>query len=767
MTTPTRRSWRWLIVLLVLAALAAGGYTWYRQSRQGDGPQWRTAKVSRGGITASVSATGTLNAEVSVPVGSQVSGQVKEVMADFNSEVKRGQLIARIDPETFEYRVRQSQADLDAARAQVLTAQANISAASAAVSRIRVNLAEARRDLERKQLLVERNFISGAELEKARAVLDAATEEIKSSQAQVDVAQAQARSAQAVVAQREAQLLQARADLERTAIRAPVDGIVIKRSIDAGQTVAASLQAPELFVIARNLRDMQVDTSIDEAEIGKIRLGQRASFTVDSYPGRSFSGEVKQVRKAALTVQNVVTYTVVVATANPDLALIPGMTANVRLVTDVRDSVLRVPNAALRFRPPDWQEPAPGTPGAGGAGGPPAGKGATGMAPGQFGHRPGTSLAAFWPGAWPTSWPTSWLLGWLPAAQAQGAGGALAQFREVLERELALSEDQRSKLDGIFGAMREKFMAARQASDEERPALIDKTRAELRERIAQILTAEQKKRYQDILAEIAARQGGGGPGKSAAGGSASGGSAGGGAVPKGAGPGGTSGSGNASPQAAAPAARVGAAAGAAAGAGAAAPPAGGPEAAGKAGSAAPSPSSTGTAPQSGAAPAAGAAPPAGAGGPGGPLRQFRDRLERDLALTDDQRTQLDAIFGAMREKFAALREAPEADRAKLAERNRTELRERIADILNPDQKKKYAEIIAEIAGRQSSRGRLFVLDAGGAPRAVAVRTGLTDGAFTEVSGEGLKEGDTIIVGVQTAGAPAQKSAAPAGPRLPF
>lgn len=763
MTTSTRRSWRWLIVLLVLAALAAGGYTWYRQSRQGDGPQWRTAKVSRGGITASVSATGTLNAEVSVPVGSQVSGQVKEVMADFNSEVKRGQLIARIDPETFEYRVRQSQADLDAARAQVLTAQANISAASAAVSRIRVNLAEARRDLERKQLLVERNFISGAELEKARAVLDAATEEIKSSQAQVEVAQAQARSAQAVVAQREAQLLQARADLERTAIRAPVDGIVIKRSIDAGQTVAASLQAPELFVIARNLRDMQVDTSIDEAEIGKIRLGQRASFTVDSYPGRSFSGEVKQVRKAALTVQNVVTYTVVVATANPDLALIPGMTANVRLVTDVRDSVLRVPNAALRFRPPDWQEPAPGTPGAGGAGGPPAGKGATGMAPGQFGHRPGTSLAAFWPGAWPTSWPTSWLLGWLPAAQAQGAGGALAQFREVLERELALSEDQRSKLDGIFGAMREKFMAARQASDEERPALIDKTRAELRERIAQILTAEQKKRYQDILAEIAARQGGGGPGKSAAGGSASGGSAGGGAVPKGAGPGGTSGSGNASPQAAAPAARVGAAAGAAA----AAPPAGGPEAAGKAGAAAPSPSSTGTAPQSGAAPAAGAAPPAGAGGPGGPLRQFRDRLERDLALSDDQRTQLDAIFGAMREKFAALREAPEADRAKLAERNRTELRERIADILNPDQKKKYAEIIAEIAGRQSSRGRLFVLDAGGAPRAVAVRTGLTDGAFTEVSGEGLKEGDTIIVGVQTAGAPAQKSAAPAGPRLPF
>ena len=149
------------------------------------------------------------------------------------------------------------------------------------------------------------------------------------------------------------------------------------------------------------------------------------------------------------------------------------------------------------------------------------------------------------------------------------------------------------------------------------------------------------------------------------------------------------------------------------------------------------------------------------------MRQFRDRLERDLAPTDDQRAQLDAIFGAMREKFAAVRDAPEADRAKMAERNRSELRERIADILNPDQKKKYAEILVEIAGRQSSRGRLFVLDAGGAPRAVAVRTGLTDGAFTEVSGEGLNDGDTIIVGVQTAGAPAQKSATPSGPRLPF
>lgn len=692
--TPSKhRRWRWLIVLVVLAVLGTGAFVAHRQNRESNAPQWRTAVVSRGSIVASVSATGTLNAEVSVPVGSQVSGQIKEVLADFNAEVKRGQLIARIDPETFEYRVRQSQADVDAARAQVLTAQANISAATAAVSRVNVNLAEARRDLDRKQQLVARNFISGAELDKARAVLDAVTEELSSARAQVEVAQAQAGSARAVVAQREASLLAARADLERTAIRAPVDGIVIKRSIDAGQTVAASLQAPELFVIARDLRDMQVDTSIDEAEIGKIKLGQRATFTVDSYPGRSFSGTVKQVRKAALTVQNVVTYTVVVSTPNPDLALIPGMTANVRVVTDTRENVLKVPNAALRFRPPDWQEPAPGAPA--GTTNPPA---------------PARSSAL----------PGSFLLAWIAPAQAQGdsrsppgAGGPLGQFRERLERDLALSADQKTKLDAIFSAQRETFRAAREAGEAERPALMDKARAELRDRIAQTLSDEQKRRYQDILAEMV--QG------------------------------------------------SGAAAGAAIASAPSSTPAAGSTLAAP-GTAPASPAATPPAtPTTGAAPTA----PGGPGGPGGAMRQFRERIERELSLSNDQRTQLDAIFAGMREKFAALREAPEAERPKLAERNRAELRDRIADILNSDQKKKYAEIVAEIAGRQSIRGRVFILDAGAGPRAAPVRTGLTDGAFTEISGEGIQEGTTVIIGLQTSNSGAPKATAPAGPRLPF
>ena len=696
------RRWRWVAALVVAGLLAAGAWEWNRRQQDAAAPQWRTAQLTRGPITASVSATGTLNAEVTVPVGSQVSGQIKELFADFNAEVRKGQLIARIDPETFEYRVRQAQADVDAARAQVLNAQAGVSAANAAVSRVSVNLAEARRDLARKQQLVERNFISGAELDKARAVMDSAVEELRSARAQVEVAQALTGSAQAVVAQREAQLQQARVDLERTAIRAPVDGVVIKRSIDAGQTVAASLQSPELFVIARNLRDMQVDTSIDEAEIGRIRVGQRATFTVDSFPGRSFSGEVRQVRKAALTVQNVVTYTVVVATANTDLALIPGMTANVRVITDTRESVLKVPNAALRFRPPGWQEPPAGATPAGGA----SEGGAPGTAP-PAGAAPRGSVT---PGGMSPALSALHALigGVLAPAHAQGAGGGspLAQFRERLERDLALSDDQKTRLDGIFAAMRERFAAARAAPEDQRPAQMDALRAELRERIGQILTAEQKPRYQAILAEIAGRQAGG----------------------------------------------AGAAAGTNATASAGATPSASASASAPTGASASAP----------AGPSSGAAPPGG----GSPLQQFRARLERDLAFSDEQRVQLDAIFSAMREKFAQVREAPEAERGKLIERNRAELRERIGDILTAAQKPKYAAIIAEIAGRQSSRGRIFVLDTEGRPRAVPVRTGLTDGAFTEVSGEGLKEGDTVIIGQQSAGtAPPVR---PAGaPRLPF
>lgn len=446
-------------MLVIIVLLASGGYAWYRHQATVTGAAaFRVDKVVRGPMTAQVSASGTLNAVVSVQVGSQVSGQIKEVLADFNAEVKQGQLIARIDPETFESRLRQSEADVDAANAQLLTAQAGVSAARAALARARVSLADAKRDLERKEMLVERQFISPAELDKARALYNIGVEDVNSASAQLGVTEAQVGSARANVKQREAQRQQARIDLERTAIRAPVNGVVIKRSVDAGQTVAASLQAPELFIIARDLRDMQVDTSIDEAEIGKVHVGQRATFTVDSFPGRGFSGEVRQVRKAALNVQNVVTYTVVVSAPNPDLALLPGMTANVRIVTDTRDAVLKIPNAALRFRPPNFQEPAAAS---------------------------SASSAA------PTSTPQ--------------AGGPLARFRERIERELAPSAEQMQQLDAIFGAMREHFAAARSVPEADRAKTVERARAELRERIAGILTPAQKQRYADLIAEATGR----------------------------------------------------------------------------------------------------------------------------------------------------------------------------------------------------------------------------------------------------------------------
>lgn len=344
-----KKWWPWIFLALVVV-LSFLGYRYWSQKQSE--PAYRTAKIEKGTLTASVAASGTLQPVVSVQVGSQVSGQLKEVLVDFNSLVKKDQLIARIDPETFEYKVRQSEADLEAAKAQVLTQQAMIAAQRAVVSQFEVSLADARRDLERKQQLQAKNFISGADVEKARATANALAEQLKAAQAQVDVARATAGNVGAVVKQREASLAQARVDLARTAIRAPVSGIVIKRSVDKGQTVAASLQAPELFIIAENLTDMRVDTAIDESEIGKIKIGQRASFTVDAFPGKVFDGKVQQVRKAAQTVSNVVTYLVEVTAANPELQLLPGMTANVRIVTDVRDGVLKVPNAALRFRPP-------------------------------------------------------------------------------------------------------------------------------------------------------------------------------------------------------------------------------------------------------------------------------------------------------------------------------------------------------------------------------------------------------------------------------
>ena len=340
---------RWWGAAGVVIAVAAGAVWWSQRATEADAT-YKTAKLERGPLLAAVSSSGTVNPVRQVTVGSQVSGQIKEMRVDFNSEVKQGQVIARIDPQVFTYRVNQATADLESTRAAVLNAQANVGAATAAVSRARLDADNAQRDRLRKQELLDKQFVSQADFENSRNIAGTLAEALKVSLAQLEVARAQVVSAQAVVRQREAALSQARFDLERTEIRSPVDGVVIKRSVDVGQTVAASLQAPELFIIARDLSDMQVEAAIDEADIARVRIDQKVTFTIDAFAGRSFEGRVGQIRKAAVSAQNVVTYTVVVAFANPNAAVLPGMTANVRIVTEVRDSVLKVPNAALRVR---------------------------------------------------------------------------------------------------------------------------------------------------------------------------------------------------------------------------------------------------------------------------------------------------------------------------------------------------------------------------------------------------------------------------------
>src|SRR5262245_29804694 len=341
-------------VLLAVVVLAAAALGWYwLQSRGGGGEiRYRVAKVERGPITAVVVASGTLNAVTTIQVGSQISGQVKEIFADFNTPVKQDQIIARIDPATFELRVNQARADLDAAEGAVAVARAGLVAQQAELGRVRVLLADAQRDYERKKSLVEKKFISAAEAEKALTLFESTREQLKAMQAQMKVSESQVASARAAVKQRESLLKQAEVDLERTIIRAPVDGTVILRNVDAGQTVAASLQAPVLFTIAQDLRDMQVEAAIDEADVGRLRVGMPANFAVDAFPRRSFTGQIVQIRKSPLNVQNVVSYTVVISAANPDQALLPGMTANVRVAVENRSSAVKVPNAALRWRPP-------------------------------------------------------------------------------------------------------------------------------------------------------------------------------------------------------------------------------------------------------------------------------------------------------------------------------------------------------------------------------------------------------------------------------
>lgn len=311
---------------------------------------YRTAPVERGPIVSTVTATGVVNAVQTVQVVAPAAGRITALLADFNAEVKRGQPLARVDPEPYAMRLDQARGEVEAARGALTVASKGLAALHAQVARARVALVEAQRDAERKRLLAERGFIVLAEAERAEASHRDLIARIHAGEAEAALLEAQVDSARAALRQREAALARARAALERTLLRAPADGIVIARNAEAGQMAATGPDARPLFIIARDLRDMQVEASVGEADVGRLRPDQPATFTVDAFPRRTFEGRVAQVRKAPRQTPDGVAYIAVIAAPNADLALLPGMNARVRVAVETREDVLRVPNAALGFR---------------------------------------------------------------------------------------------------------------------------------------------------------------------------------------------------------------------------------------------------------------------------------------------------------------------------------------------------------------------------------------------------------------------------------
>jgi HlyD family secretion protein len=318
-----RRRWPWLVGAALVLAAGTTGFAMWRHAGPVQ-PTYETTTATRGRLTVSVTASGTLSALKTVQVGSQVSGRIAELHADFNDTVKAGQLIARIDPQLFDSAIEQAQASYAVARANVAKAQAAV--------------VDADRQLERSKTLGQQQFLSQQDVDSAGTT--------------ADTARAQLAAARAQQQQAAASLHQAQLNLSMTAIKSPIDGVVVSRSVDVGQTVAASLQAPTIFTLAEDLRKMQVEAHVGEADVAKLAAGMAVHFTVDAFPGRQFQGQLRQVRNAAETVQNVVTYDAIVDVDNANLELRPGMTATVNFIIADKPDVVRIPNAALRFHPP-------------------------------------------------------------------------------------------------------------------------------------------------------------------------------------------------------------------------------------------------------------------------------------------------------------------------------------------------------------------------------------------------------------------------------
>ncbi|MDJ1158626.1 efflux RND transporter periplasmic adaptor subunit [Chelatococcus sp. SYSU_G07232] len=470
----------------VAAGLLAVAFGW-SATREANGAAYRTAPVDRGTIVATVKATGTLTPVTTVLVGSQLSGQIVEILADYNSPVKAGQVVARLYSEQIRTRrdaasadLAQGEADVAQRRAQRDRARATRQRSEAALQdllaqrdRVVAQLTDARRTYERQKELFERGTgsqsaydsaktqadVQAATLASTDAQIASARAELVGQDADIALAEAQLKSAEAVVLARRAKLRDIEIDLERTEIRSPVDGVVVQRQIDLGQTVAASLNAPTLFTIAQDLHQIDIYANIDESDVGRIREGQRVIFTVNAYPNRTYEGRVRMVRLGAQTIQNVVTYTGVIGVDNADLSLLPGMTANLQIVTDERRDVLRVPNAALRFKPVT---------------------GATADAPSA-------------------------------GAKSPVRVAPLQELRERIAAEVKPTPDEAKAIEAILDEARRAAGArAQELADEERRAALRAARQDLMDRIAAALTPERRARFEALARELRAERAAGG-----------------------------------------------------------------------------------------------------------------------------------------------------------------------------------------------------------------------------------------------------------------
>ncbi len=457
----------WAVVALVVAGLGWGAWTMFKPKNDAD--PYRFGTVERGDITKTVSASGTLEARETVNVGSQLSGLVLNVYADFNDHVKKGQLLAKIDPSTFQSSVNQSTAGLNASKANLGQQQANLQSAQA-------KLDQAQAAYNRDKSLFDQGFLS-------QAALDIDTAALKTAQAAVAQSQAAINSSNANIAQSEASLHSSEFNLNRTEIVAPIDGVIIDRQIEPGQTVAASFSAPTLFIIAGDLSQLQAEILVDEADIGQIQEGQTVRFTVDAFPDQNFSGTVHQIRLQPQTQNGVVAYDVVVYADNPGEKLMPGMTANADIVVSSFQQVLKVPSAALRFQPVDPNAK-------------PAGGGLSSAVSGGFG---GTGALRAGGGQRQGGQGGQW--------SGQGGGGSR------MMDQLHLTDDQKKKIQPILDKARSDAMAkmASAGANADRGKMFRDIYAAAFEQIKPLLTPDQQKQL-DVLQAQRGQWGGGGGG---------------------------------------------------------------------------------------------------------------------------------------------------------------------------------------------------------------------------------------------------------------